>query len=175
MGNFGNIFLIIRYMIAWLIVLVIIYLFYIRVNANQITKKIWVGDWASSCDKWFLRRNNIKTIICLNQRKKDPAILTWYQDNGIKHVYVQIDDVPCAPIEQYFYPLALEINGTEGNVLIHCTAGISRSATICIYYLMAHHGMNCYEALDFAKLKRPRINPNSGFVKKLNETTVIKV
>ena len=47
--------------------------------------------------------------------------------------------------------------------IVICTAGISRSATICIAYLMKHEGLSLEKA--YAKVKQARhfINPNPGF------------
>jgi dual specificity phosphatase 12 len=50
-----------------------------------------------------------------------------------------------------------------GKVLVHCFAGVSRSATIIIAYMMQEHGMNYHSAFKFVKSKRPFINPNEGF------------
>lgn len=52
-------------------------------------------------------------------------------------------------------------------VLVHCFAGISRSASIVIAYLMQLHNMTFSETHEFVKKKRPVINPNMSFVFKL--------
>ncbi|PRP76262.1 hypothetical protein PROFUN_07784 [Planoprotostelium fungivorum] len=57
---------------------------------------------------------------------------------------------------------------TEGElVIVHCAAGVSRSATIIIAYLMKHKSMTLRQAFDFVREKRPVVNPNSGFLKQL--------
>ena len=48
-------------------------------------------------------------------------------------------------------------------VLLHCAAGISRSATFMLAYYIAERGMSYTEALSFVKSKRKYISPNSGF------------
>lgn len=52
-----------------------------------------------------------------------------------------------------------------GKVLVHCYAGISRSATVVIAYLMSTQDKSFREAYDFVKSKRSEINPNEGFIK----------
>jgi len=52
-------------------------------------------------------------------------------------------------------------------VLVHCFAGVSRSATIVLAYLMQEHGMSYTEAMKFVKAARWFINPNEGFRKQL--------
>jgi protein-tyrosine phosphatase len=54
-----------------------------------------------------------------------------------------------------------------GRVFVHCFAGVSRSATIVIAYLMKEHGLSFNSAIKFVKSKRPQINPNDGFRKQL--------
>jgi len=53
------------------------------------------------------------------------------------------------------------------NVLVHCFAGVSRSCTIVIAYLVRFFGMEVYSALSFIKRKRPWVNPNYGFYSQL--------
>jgi protein-tyrosine phosphatase len=52
-----------------------------------------------------------------------------------------------------------------GKVFVHCYAGVSRSATIVIAYLMKEHCLSFSAAYKFVKGKRSFINPNDGFRK----------
>jgi hypothetical protein len=61
----------------------------------------------------------------------------------------------------------LRSKNNNGNVFIHCQAGMSRSATVTIAYLMKYRDMNLKEAYDYVKLKRNVIQPNIGFVNQL--------
>lgn len=55
------------------------------------------------------------------------------------------------------------------NILVHCHAGLSRSATIVCAYLIRKNGWSCEEAVSFVKKKRNRIRPNEGFIKMLKD------
>ena len=57
----------------------------------------------------------------------------------------------------------------NATILIHCMAGISRSVTLTIAYLMAHFAMSMQEAYQFVKDKRPAISPNLNFMGQLVE------
>ncbi len=60
--------------------------------------------------------------------------------------------------------------------LVHCAAGVSRSATIVLAYLMKYHHNTLKEAFYFLIEKRPQIWPNEGFLLQLlrYETELIR-
>jgi protein-tyrosine phosphatase len=63
-----------------------------------------------------------------------------------------------------FISNALE-NG--GVVFVHCLAGVSRSATLAVAYLMSSRGLSLAEAFAQVKTVRPKVDPNIGFVRQL--------
>jgi protein tyrosine phosphatase len=70
-----------------------------------------------------------------------------------------------------------EALSSQQAVLVHCEAGISRSATTVIAYLMKFHNMTLGQAFQHTKERRRIINPNTGFVEQLRrfEHTVREV
>lgn len=52
-------------------------------------------------------------------------------------------------------------------VLVHCIAGISRSVTCVVAYLMKKNKWDAHEAIEFVRSKRPVANPNTGFREQL--------
>lgn len=54
-------------------------------------------------------------------------------------------------------------------VLVHCLAGVSRSVTVTIAYLMFSQGMTLNEAYDFVKARKANVSPNFNFMGQLLE------
>ncbi|TFK38299.1 protein-tyrosine phosphatase-like protein, partial [Crucibulum laeve] len=56
-----------------------------------------------------------------------------------------------------------------GNILVHCSAGISRSPTVVTAYLMTRHQMTLRDALGLIVGARPSTCPNPGFLAQLKD------
>lgn len=90
-----------------------------------------------------------------------------------EHMRVDVHDEPKAPIERYFDETAQFIDDhlrAGHRVLVHCHAGVSRSVTLVLNYLVnkIHAFRSVDEALRFIQKSRPGAGPNRGFLKKLN-------
>ena len=52
-------------------------------------------------------------------------------------------------------------------MLVHCVAGVSRSASLCCYYLMKKWGWGVEASLGCVRSVRPWVRPNDGFYMQL--------
>jgi len=128
--------------------------------------KLMLGPEQAAYQHQSLREKGITHIIDLSNRTYEK------KDNFFRYLTIEIDDVPRANIENHFQQTNNFISSAlneGGGVLVHCKAGVSRSATVVIAYLLKERNYDCVEnALTFVQSKRPRVKPNCGFMKQLS-------
>jgi dual specificity phosphatase 12 len=82
----------------------------------------------------------------------------------------EIQDFPKQSIKQHFpdhFEWVNEMRAQNKKILMHCAAGISRSASFMVAYFMKLNQLPYHQALQFVKEKRKYISPNSGFRQQL--------
>jgi hypothetical protein len=81
------------------------------------------------------------------------------------------DDIPTLDLTPFFEQSVafIEKNKDHGKILVHCTKGVSRSASVVLYYLMFITNKTLKESFTFLAKKRPIIHPNLGFFLQLLE------
>lgn len=94
-----------------------------------------------------------------------------FANEGVLYLEVKIKDRPEADISAYFDSTFQFIESAKrmhhGRVLVHCTQGISRSATLVIMYLMRANNWSLVTAVNFALASRGVVYPNEGFLRSL--------
>jgi hypothetical protein len=136
-------------------------------EADEIMPGIFLGSINSSYDLDVLKSKGITHIISVILGY-DPAFPEDFQyliinaldneNNNISDVFESCND--------FINDALFESNG---KVLIHCMAGRSRSATILAAYIIKTCGMDVENVLNLLRKKRKIVEPNSSFVKQLNE------
>ncbi|XP_071948146.1 dual specificity protein phosphatase 19-like [Antedon mediterranea] len=56
----------------------------------------------------------------------------------------------------------------DGCTLVHCNAGVSRSCTVILAYLIRTEGVDVKQELSKLRTLRPSLRPNDGFMKQLD-------
>jgi len=134
-------------------------------SIDKIIPGLFLSNYNAAANIDIITKLGIKKIISLGSYEEHTK---YTVHEGIEYLFIFIDDHENEPIICHFK----ECNDfIEPNTLVHCYAGISRSATIVIAYLKSI-GMDYYEAHRIVKEKRPCINPNDGFLKQLEEWRV---
>ena len=133
---------------------------------NRTTDRIFLGDINGATNLYQLRKNKITHILTMAA-----GIRPLYKKE-FKYKIVNVMDIPSQNIISHFDRAIEFINKAVtggGRVLVHCFAGVSRSASTVIAYFMATRKMTFAEAFNYVKKKRPIIFPNFGFQKQLVE------
>jgi protein-tyrosine phosphatase len=129
---------------------------------NTDSKKLYLGDMFDVNDDKTLRKNNISTIICVAEGitiNKTPNINIYRYD---------LQDTYDCDISIYFDEIS-DLIHKQNSVLVNCAAGISRSSTIVIAYLMKYYNLNLKDAFLYVRERRNKICPNKKFMKYLLE------
>ncbi|XP_030594307.1 dual specificity protein phosphatase 2 isoform X1 [Archocentrus centrarchus] len=93
-----------------------------------------------------------------------------FYEGEFQYLRLTVEDTLAADIRACFSAAIAFIDSVKqsgGRVLVHCQAGISRSATICLAYLMHTQRVRLDEAFDFVKQRRHVISPNLAFMGQL--------
>ena len=92
--------------------------------------------------------------------------------SGVQYMNVRVKDKKNSDITPYF-PLfyafmcdALQKN-PDARILVHCTQGVSRSATLVLSYLMKSKRWTLVQSVNCLLSKRGVVYPNRGFVAQL--------
>ena len=130
----------------------------------RVTEHLYLSNGRAACDSSQLTGNGITCIINVTETKSRSPPL------GVEYIHISISDSPLSLLRDHFDEVADKIETTAercGRTLVHCNAGVSRSAALCMAYLMRHRGATLLEAHSRVKSCRPVVRPNNGFWKQL--------
>jgi len=124
-------------------------------NQNLIEPNLWLGDFRSSLDKDFIEKNNIKLIINLSKN------LNFVDLDNVEKYRVAIHDNRShesdvgmiSHFPEVYKKMDYYLKAKKG-VLVHCRAGMQRSATIVALYLMKKRNLDFENAKKFIRSKR---------------------
>ncbi|EPQ19110.1 Dual specificity protein phosphatase 18 [Myotis brandtii] len=131
---------------------------------SQLTSTLYIGNAKAANNRHLLSSNRITAVISMSAE----IFSTFIED--ILYLKVPVTDSPSTRIGDFFDIIADYIHSVElrqGRTLVHCHAGISRSATVCIAFLMKYRSLSLLEAHTWTKACRPIIRPNMGFWEQL--------
>ncbi|KAI1897719.1 hypothetical protein AGOR_G00086170 [Albula goreensis] len=129
---------------------------------------LFLGNEQDAQDLDQMQRMNIGYV--LNVTTHLP--LFHYERGLLSYKRLPATDSNKQNLRQYFeeaFEFIEEAQQAGQGLLIHCQAGVSRSATIVIAYLMKHSWMTMTDAYKFVKARRPIISPNLNFMGQLLE------
>ncbi|KAK3734460.1 hypothetical protein RRG08_029135 [Elysia crispata] len=134
----------------------------------QVLSNLYLGSAKNSADLAQLRQYGITHI--LNVTANVPNM--FENESEFKYLQIPISDHWSQNLAAFF-PQAIkfidEARDKQEGVLVHCLAGISRSVTVTVAYLMNREKMSLNHAYDHVKRCKPNISPNFTFMGQLLE------
>ncbi|KAF2986529.1 hypothetical protein EK904_010300 [Melospiza melodia maxima] len=132
----------------------------------QILPYLYLGCAKDSTNLDVLGKYGIKYILNVT-----PNLPNMFEHDGeFKYKQIPISDHWSQNLSQFF-PEAIafidEARSKKCGILVHCLAGISRSVTVTVAYLMQKLNLSLNDAYDFVKRKKSNISPNFNFMGQL--------
>lgn len=135
---------------------------------NEILPRLYLGDIHMATNKEELARLGITDFITVETKRLQASELAQTVKN---YLFFSVMDHPKQDILSHFETsnefIETALKNPSNKVYVHCMAGISRSATLVIAYIMKTRSMNYSEAFEFVSQKRRVVDPNEGFVRQL--------
>ncbi len=140
-------------------------------EAQEVYPNIFLGSIFAANNKKWLKDNNITYILSL--------VNPGNKIDGINYqIYNKINDTPEQDILHIFGECFKFIDNAlinNSKILIHCYAGISRSATILIGYLIYKLNMSFDDISNHIIKKRKIVHPNYGFYQQLKKFETMNI
>lgn len=130
----------------------------------RVTDHLFLSNGRAAGDVSLLSRCKITCIINATETGSGSP------PPGLEYIHIPVSDSPACPLSEHFDRVADVIQGngeSGGRTLVHCNAGVSRSAALCLAYLMKHRSVTLLEAHRWLKSCRPIVRPNNGFWRQL--------
>ncbi|CAK9780791.1 unnamed protein product [Cutaneotrichosporon oleaginosum] len=151
-------------------------------HLNEVVDGLWIGDLVAAMDAEGMRERGITNVVSLLRPRLDfapdfaayaieiddapdtdiltvlPAAVAWIAEALARRDGDAAIDERAPELQSAAAPQT-----KAGAVLVHCQAGMSRSATVVAAYLMRHRRLDPVEAVSFLREKRPVVDPSDTF------------
>ncbi|XP_020296419.1 dual specificity protein phosphatase Mpk3 [Pseudomyrmex gracilis] len=132
----------------------------------EILPHLFLGNAANSEDREALARHRIQYILNVT-----PDLPNVFEGVGsIKYMQIPISDHWSQNLASFF-PQAIqfieEARSSDKGVLVHCLAGVSRSVTITVAYLMHKCSLSLNDAFNLVRSRKSNVAPNFHFMEQL--------
>ncbi|CAJ0942653.1 unnamed protein product, partial [Mesorhabditis belari] len=129
----------------------------------EILPNLFLGSLRDATDLELLEKCGIRHLVSIHELTISH---TGHANLGIDILQIALADCASSKIANHFATTNSFIHRSRLNkepVLVHCLAGVSRSATIVLAYLCTIAEISYFNALSHLTSCRPIVNPNYGF------------
>jgi protein-tyrosine phosphatase len=145
-------------------------------RTDEVTPFLLLGGKASASDWQAFEQHRITHVI-----NATTHIPNAFEERGICYIRVSVPDTEATDIARHFGKVVSFIDAARrvgGRVLVHCSAGMSRSVTLVLAYLLTTgtgggssssdgRPMSLIDAFRLVKSKRTVVAPNPEFMSQL--------
>ncbi|XP_009324795.1 PREDICTED: LOW QUALITY PROTEIN: dual specificity protein phosphatase 22 [Pygoscelis adeliae] len=133
----------------------------------RILPGLFIGNFKDARDVEQLSKNNITHILSIHDSAR-PML------EGVKYLcsLIPAADSPSQNLARHFresIKFIHECRLTGEGCLVHCLAGVSRSVTLVVAYIMTITDFGWEDALSVVRAARSCANPNMGFQRQLQD------
>jgi len=136
------------------------------VAPTEIEPGLFLGCQSDASNADLLASLKIKYILNVSENLPN----TFEDDASFSYKRIPITDHWSQDLSQFF-PEAIafidEALEKKQGILVHCLAGISRSVTVTVAYLMQKRRWSLNDAYDFVKQRKKNVSPNFNFMGQL--------
>ena len=122
--------------------------------AKQIIKGLWIGSEGDSASPAFFERHGIRLVV------NATASIPVRAPEDVRVYRIPVDDAPDEneTMLRHFPTVVLlidELLSHKHGVLVHCRAGMQRSAAVVAAYLMWKRGLTADQAFEYINKRKP--------------------
>ncbi|VDM35305.1 unnamed protein product [Hydatigera taeniaeformis] len=130
---------------------------------SEILDFLYLGNARDSRDAQMMKERSITHVINATREQSN-----FFEGSGkVEYLRIPVDDNSTADLMPYFKPAINFIDEamrSGGRVLVHCQAGVSRSPSLVLAYLVAHSSLTVLEAFALVNHLRSAIGPSFHFL-----------
>ena len=133
-------------------------------SMHYILDNLYLGDVLAAENETYLKSFNISIVInCAYEHISEYEDLKAYELKLTDHFPQEL-----FPTFETAYEVIKQYN-QERKIFIHCMSGVSRSASLVIFYIIKEKKSDYDKCFEYVEKIRPFIDPNSDFVNQLKE------
>jgi protein-tyrosine phosphatase len=137
-------------------------------DADEIVPRLWLGNVRASTDEDFIRNHNIEVVFnCTKDLPFSYAIPIKYR----VPVHDNLEEEEIRNMSLWSVEIAHKIMKEYNRgrtILVHCMAGMQRSAASVAFFLIANHRMRVEDAMRLIRQRRPiAFRPNANFMESI--------